>query len=234
MLQTICIILMSLLTNYAQAQFSPSPEGQNSGLLTGPQTTSVAQPIKIARLVKGVCLDEDGNQSLNSRHGYECVDLSRSMFAGNHLVDRTMRGFSFTNSMIKRVDFTRADLSYSNFRNTRVANSTFESAILEMADFRGSDVSGSDFINAKAKRAQFSGIHSRQIQFKNADLSSAKLISMFCEKCNFEGADLSAADLSDSIFVDCSFKGALINSTTKLPFTKDVQKKLGFIYEFRK
>ena len=110
---------------------------------------------------------------------------------------RDMPGADFTESMMRAVSISGADLSKTIFVNADV----------KRANFFGSDLRGADFTNAKLREADFTKADLKGAKFiasdlRHARLQSTKLYGANFTAANIEEADFYKADLTGAIWLD--------------------------------
>ena len=95
----------------------------------------------------------------------------------------------FPESHSKKFDFTKADLTKSDFKGAFLYHGTiFKQTKLFKADFSNAYLEAADFTSANGQFANFQGAMLEKAIFKNANLRHT----------NVEGADLKKADFSDA------------------------------------
>lgn len=101
---------------------------------------------------------------------------------------------------IESSDFSKTDLSDSNwqtssfkkchFNNARLTNADFSQSTFSKTDFTGANLSNAELAHSVLTRACFSGAVAESASFQGADLSGATII-----EANFTNADLRSANL---------------------------------------
>jgi uncharacterized protein YjbI with pentapeptide repeats len=142
------------------------------------------------------------------------VNLSEAKLSGVDLSSIKLSPIS-SNSDLKIIDFTSADLSQANLSNLDLRGAKFTSANLSGANLSGSNLSGLDLkgVNltganlrgAKLIKTDLSYLDLYQVNLSQADLTKAELTGTTLEKADLTNATLDQANLSMT-----NLKGAIL------------------------
>jgi len=103
------------------------------------------------------------------------------------------------------INFSDADLSFSNLRGSdltgaNISGTNFEYASLDHANFTNQNLSNIDFTGADLRNSNLSGATFSNLTVDNANLSGSSLSSRNLSGTSWSGANLSGSNLSNSTF----------------------------------
>jgi len=116
-------------------------------------------------------------------------------------------GIDFKNSILKEVNFGKANLSNADFTSANLENSNFSSADLKDAKFNGADLSGAILTNANLSNADLT-----DAIFEKANLENAILDKVEAVDTNFTEANLTNASLKWGQFQGGYFSKAILDN----------------------
>lgn len=177
----------------------------------------------------GKCVNERGEEGLNTSYLGQCSDLRNVMFARVHLDDIDFSGSQFTNSDLQQSTFDRSILDGTNFDSTNLAGASFnESKIrgasfksvqiknikIAEADIRGVDFKGVDFSGVVLSFAKFQECDFSGTKFNGAILDGAEFVGSQLKSVNFSGANFHGAKLDSAVLDGADFSGADLSDAT--------------------
>jgi uncharacterized protein YjbI with pentapeptide repeats len=201
------LLLASLVSHFSK---TPKPlytalgSSENRGVTKSSAQSGESLPVK---WINGRCERRDKAAEKRVRFVGECGWAPFSRFPGVDLREQSFRG---------------ADLLQSLFIGSTGDEAEFTGARLTGASFRWSSFRGTDFSGAGMKGILAYRVSFRQSRFVNADLREAKFNSS-----DLRATDLRGADLRGALLLSVALDGALIDSKTKLPFSRQLALRLG-------
>lgn len=129
------------------------------------------------------------------------------------------------------------DFSFRSARKLRRIDAAFKGAQLQQASIRFSNFNGADFTAAQARGLQLLNVRFDHARFTGADLRGLKSVQGSWRQTDFRGSDLRGARFYQDVMVGCDFRGSdlreavllasslegsLFDSSTRLPFSKEV------------
>ena len=151
------------------------------------------------------------------------VNLKGSDLTGSRFSESELIGSDLSNTILTKVWFEAATLTYANlnhsslfeaeFYRANLAHTKFHKSCLEKASLNGADLCQSEILNSDLHRTQFI----------KANLSGAKLENAYLRRTNFFGANLSDAEFGGSDF-DGTYLGGTIFGNTSLIGARNLDK----------
>ena len=140
------------------------------------------------------------------------------------LSERTkQRRENLSNIHLRRVDMSKADLSFVNmsnteFRDPNIAGARFENADLSRTSWEGGTLEGTVLSHADLSNARM-----LETNLSNADLAGADLSGVIFEEVDLSGASLRDANLSGTCFSLGNYRGALFSRKGIEQFVPEVE-----------
>jgi uncharacterized protein YjbI with pentapeptide repeats len=130
--------------------------------------------------------------------------------------DRNFRGAMLMDAVLRKVDFTRADLTGAILLGAQLQKANLNraqlwDASLLMARLQGADLSYTQLQAAELDSARLDGANLSQTQLQGASLIAAQLHGADLHLAQLQGADLSSAQLQGADLSNALLDGATLN-----------------------
>lgn len=123
-----------------------------------------------------------------------------------------LSGANLSNSFLRGVDLSDADLSHTCLLRAVLNGANFRGADLKHANVSETSLSNVDLSGADLCHANVSEANLNEANLSSADLSNADLRQALLSSSKFDGANLSSADLRYALLSKSEFDGAILRN----------------------